>query len=257
MIARMKAEWATLIVTIATATATAIWSVWKWAAERGKDRRIERNRVDALYVNPFLFAAEDFQSRLYNLLSGGGLAPLRNKYPDGRYADETLYLAARYFALEQVLLRFTPFGADGAVVTKIQAIREVFATDRGGLDEWCFFRTQQLALGQAIIVWREGEYGFPDTVPLVDFMRRLDDGLARDLQVEGALAVLRAAKTVGQLSQRTRARLGAVQAGIVDLLEYLEQEVSAERHSRFTVFEGTTRRRAKVSVGDHAQDDAE
>jgi hypothetical protein len=123
------------------------------------------------------------------------------------------------------------------------------------MDEWCFFRTQQLALGQAVLVWRQGERGFPDTVSLVDFIHRLGDGLARDLQVEKALTALRTVNAVSELPRRTRIRLGAVQAGVVDLLEYLEQELSDERHSRFTVFRGPSPWRRKASVADQEPED--
>ena len=44
----------------------------------------------ALYVNPFLSACEDLQSRIYNILEMKGLQSLRKRYPDHGYADETL-----------------------------------------------------------------------------------------------------------------------------------------------------------------------
>jgi len=79
------------------ALATATWAFWQWSHERDRERRRERERMAALYVNPFLSACEDLQSRIYNVLELQGLQALRERYPDGTYAEETLYLIVRYF----------------------------------------------------------------------------------------------------------------------------------------------------------------
>ena len=75
-----------------------LWALWKWSDKRREDRRVEQNRLAALYMNPFLFACEELQSRLYNILCLGGLGPLRKRheYP---YAKETLYFGAPAGAL--------------------------------------------------------------------------------------------------------------------------------------------------------------
>ncbi len=77
--------------------ATAAWAVWTWAADREQERNNERARIAALYVNPFLSACEDLQSRIYSILELGGLHTLRERYTDGFYAEETLYIIVRYF----------------------------------------------------------------------------------------------------------------------------------------------------------------
>jgi len=71
--------------------ATAAWTVWTWAADRERERSRERARISALYISPFLSACEDLQSRIYSILELDGIPTLRRRYPDGSYAEETLY----------------------------------------------------------------------------------------------------------------------------------------------------------------------
>jgi hypothetical protein len=42
----------------------ALWAVWTWSQDREQERLKERARLAALYVNPFLSACEDLQSRI-------------------------------------------------------------------------------------------------------------------------------------------------------------------------------------------------
>ena len=73
------------------------------AQDREQERLKERARLAALYVNPFLSACEDLQSRIYHILALGGLRALRQRYPDGAYAAETLYLIVRYLDRKSVV----------------------------------------------------------------------------------------------------------------------------------------------------------
>src|SRR6267142_4181403 len=74
-----------------------LWALWTWSQEREQERLSKRARLAALYVNPFMSACEDLQSRIYNILELRGLRKLRERYPDGAYAEEILYLIVRYF----------------------------------------------------------------------------------------------------------------------------------------------------------------
>jgi hypothetical protein len=53
-------------------------------------------------------ACEDLQSRIYNILERRGLRKLRERYPDGAYAKEILYLIVRYFGWAAALSRTAP-----------------------------------------------------------------------------------------------------------------------------------------------------
>jgi hypothetical protein len=222
----MRIEWVTLVATQLTALAGALWAVWKWMGERREDRRIEQNRLAALYVNPFLFACEELQSRLYNILCLSGLGPLRkrNGYP---YPEETLYFVAQYFAYEALVLRYTPYGTDPDVLTRIQEIRGEFssAASDDDVDPWCIFRPRQRALGRLVLVSQESEQGaITETISLLDFEAALKKS-AKALYLEDAILILRRAETDADLPERTWRRLAAVQGHLVDLLRLLEQEV--------------------------------
>jgi hypothetical protein len=106
----MNSDWAGVVATTLIAVFAGGWAVIRWSQEQDKSRDQERERCNTLYANPMLFAAQDLQSRLYNLLANQGLLPLREADPGGVYAVETVYLVARYFAWEQILLRFTHYG---------------------------------------------------------------------------------------------------------------------------------------------------
>ena len=93
-----------------------LWAFWTWSQDREQERQKERARLAALYVNPFLSACEDLQSRIYHILELGGLRALRQRYSDGAYAAETLYLIVRYFGWETVVHRYGPYTQDPVVM---------------------------------------------------------------------------------------------------------------------------------------------
>src|SRR5215831_11718142 len=104
-----------------------LWAIWTWTQEWEQGRATERARLAALYVNPFLSACEDLQSRIYHILELGGLRTLQKRYPDGFYAEETLYLIARYFGWSVVLTRYSPYAQDPEVIRLAEAVRNAFA----------------------------------------------------------------------------------------------------------------------------------
>jgi hypothetical protein len=228
----------TFVFTVIAGIATGVWAILQYRAERRKDRLVQTTRLAALYYNPFLLAAEELQSRLYNILCREGLGPLRQRSPEGDYAEETLYLVAQYFAYEPFVLRHTP---DLRVIQLIQRIRDDFATDRDGIDAWCLFRPTQKELGRLILITQPGQDGFElDCIPLSAFRERLaDPHRVETLRVNEALESLRNAKTANDLTDRTVMRWKDVQSGLVDLLVHLERELGRVRGSKsFSLFSG-------------------
>ena len=84
-------------------------AVLTWAHNNDQERRKERSRLSAQYVNPFMSACEDLQSRIYKIMELNGLDSLRERYPDGSYAEETLYLLVRFFGGSTVVNRYGPY----------------------------------------------------------------------------------------------------------------------------------------------------
>jgi hypothetical protein len=218
----------------ATALVAAGWAIWKWSSEREQDRRVERERLASLYLTPFAFACEDLQSRLHNIVCTSGLSLQESDVTEERFAREALYLFARYFALEQLLLRYTPWGIDATVLQCVQLIRNDFASAASNedVDEWCFFRPRQRALGQLVLGSRsDDQAGSAETVSQLEFEQSLKDRAA-SLNLDTAVKSLNAARTAEELRDRTRRRFVDAQSHLVDLLDHLEAELTLLRASK-------------------------
>jgi hypothetical protein len=202
----------------------ALWAFWTWSQDREQERQKERTRLAALYVNPFLSACEDLQSRIYNILELGGLRALRQRYQDGAYAAETLYLIVRYFGWETVVHRYGPYTQDPVVMRLAEAVRSVFATSDTALQvgPFNFYHPEQKALGKIVMRRMAGQYGVEfDTISSYEFKERLAlPPLSNSEAVQQSLEALRTASDDGDLPGR--ARLAQAQHHLVDLLRYLE-----------------------------------
>ena len=211
------------------------WAVLTWAHNHDQERRKERSRLAAQYVNPFMSACEDLQSRIYKILELGGLDSLRERYPDGAYAEETLYLLVRFFGWSSVVNRYGPYTQDPFVIEQVTAIRRTFSTASQGysVGPFNFFLPEQKALGKIVMYTLEGEHGFEfDTISYYDFKERLKSAPLKDSQsVRQTLQTLREAKTARDIVGRER--LAEAQNQIVELLSYLEEKEG------YTLFQGT------------------
>jgi len=204
--------------------ATAAWAVWTWAHDHEKERQRERTRMAALYVSPFLSACEELQSRIYKILELGGLQALRQRYADGAYAEETLYLMVRFFGWSAAVNRYGPYTQDPEVIRLVTSIRRAFSTSSAQrpVGPFNFFIPEQKALGKIVMHSVEGEYGNElDTISFYDFKEILaSPPLSNSESVQQTLEVLRSAESVQDISGRER--LADAQNYIVDLLTYLE-----------------------------------
>jgi hypothetical protein len=178
----------------------------------------------ALYVNPFLSACEDLQSRIYHIVELDGLPTLKQRYPDRTYAEETLYLIVRYFGWAAALHRYSPYAQDPMVTRLSEAVRDAFATTDAEfpVGPFNFFHPEQKALGKVVMSRLEGQHGIElDTISSYDFKERLASPPLSDSQaVQQSLEVLRNAEDGEHLSGRQR--LEKAQHHLVDLLHYLE-----------------------------------
>jgi hypothetical protein len=210
-----------------------LWAIWTWSQDRERERLTERARLTALYVNPFLSACEDLQSRIFNILELGGLRTLRKRYPDGSYAEEILYLIVRYFGWAAALARYSPYSQDPVVTRLAEAVREAFATTDKGfpVGPFNFFHPEQKALGKMVMSRMEGQHGIElDTISSYEFKERLaSPPLSESQSVLQSLAALRDVDDIQDLPGRSR--LEMAQHHLVDLLNYLEKK---EGYSLFT-----------------------
>jgi len=223
---------------------TALWGLWTWSHEREQDRARERARLAALYVNPFLAACEDLQSRIYNIIELNGLRVLRVRYPDGTYAEETLYLMVRFFGWLATVQRYSPYTQDAEVIRLSEALRNAFATSAYPVGPFAFFRPEQRALGKMVMMRFEGQHGIElDTIPWCEFMERLESPtLATSHAVQETIQALRNAEDAERMPGRER--LAEIQNHLVDLLAYVE------RKEGFSFFAGTRKKceTAQVSL---------
>ena len=201
-----------------------LWAVWTWSQQREQEFLTERARLAALYVNPFMSACEDLQSRIYSILELGGLRTLRKRYPDGAYAEEVLYLIVRYFGWAAALSRYSPYSQNPVVTRLAEAVRDAFATTGPGfpVGAFNFFHPEQKALGKMVTSRMQGEHGIElDTISSYKFRERLaSPALSNSQSVQQSLVALRNAADAENLPGRNR--LEKAQHHLVDLLQYLE-----------------------------------
>jgi hypothetical protein len=219
--------------------ATALWTIWKWLEQRDQERRKEQARIAALYVNPFLSACEDLQSRIYHILELQGLRSLRKRYPDLEYAEETLYLIVRYFGWLTSILRYGPYTEDSELIRLSEEVRKAFSTSEYLIGPFAFFRPEQKALGKMVMKRFEGQYGIElDTISMYEFTNRLrSPPLSESKSVNQTLEALREVKDAKKLPGRER--LADAQVYLVELLSYLES------HTGFSLFPGERKKCAR------------
>ena len=246
------------LIIVVPAFLTIIWAVVSFTVERQTKQKEERKQLSALYVNPFLLACEELQSRIYNFLVLHGLGALRAQDPELSYAEETLYLIAQYFGWERRIFRYGPYAQDTEVFQRTEAIRATFATNRvrisadtreGGTEgtpgkggertprgsgegtpgnggvPFCFYRYQQKAIAQFILQSSEGPAGpEAETIPYLDFKQRLGELQDSLPSVDATIRKLKDSESASDLGPLVRGRLAEVQNHLVMLLAYLEKQ---------------------------------
>lgn len=229
--------------------ATAVWAVWTWASDLARERRKEQARISALYVNPFLSACEDLQSRLYNILELEGLPTLRRRYPDGSYAEETLYIMARYFGWMIAVQRNGPCTDDPVIIRLLSAVSSAFARSSSPqqVGPFNFFHAEQKALGKLVMstIVVEGQLGVElDSLSFYEFKKCMaSPPLSDSVAVQETLEALRNVDDAETLAGRDR--LIAVQNHLVELLTYLEKRLG------YTLFQGE-RKKCRKPVQERA-----
>jgi hypothetical protein len=218
----MDVEWAKAVAPVIAGLLAAIIAIWTWYGQRAVERRKEQDTQAARYITPFMFAAEELQSRLYNLVR---LSPstVLQKDEYRAFVRETLYLLAQYFYYEPLVLQYTPYGRDPRLIELVQRVRGQLAAAASSddVDPWCVFRVRQRAIGRAIADPKATTKD-PFVMPLNDFEDILDENKLKSLGIESAVQTFAA---TGQLTERSSVRLSDLQHELCDLLEYLEGDL--------------------------------
>lgn len=203
------------------------WAVWTWSKNFEETRQQERTMMAALYVNPFLAACEDLQSRIYNLLEHRGIRTIGARYSDGSYAEEIVYLIVRYFGWYAAVCRYGPYTQDPVVIRCGEGVRSAFATSRfrESVGPFNFFTAKQRAFGKMVMRRIEGQYGVElDTITFYEFKNRLAfPPFSNSQSLQQSIEALRNVEDFpGLPTLAGRERLRKAQNHLVNLLNYVE-----------------------------------
>lgn len=224
------------MISVLSAMATAVWSVWTWQSERKKVRDLKRDEMTAQYVNNFIVATQELQRKLFKVLEEGELAHYRLKYaqpvePASPVAIDLLYHFSVFFGWSMMTFRFGPYTRDSRMIAMVAEIGEILESrSRFPGDAFRFTLSDRHALGQAI-VQRMGDTSCGPsfiTITRFKFEEVMQDersewaGLFRSEEVRCSLAAIDRA-ILGETLEG-KERLAALQNLLVDLVSYLEQQ---------------------------------
>jgi hypothetical protein len=224
-----------IVLSILSAVAAAVWSVWTWSAEQQQHRELKRDQEAALYVNPFLLVLHECQRRLHGILQGHDLVLFKQVYPErdasgSPAAIEILYLFGQVFGWMFPIFRYGPYTNDPSVIALLVELATTFdRRDRFADDAFRFSIAEQAALGQAVLRrYGEGAPGLPEfeAISLFDFERDLRDAQSARAPLYQSRAIRRALEAIDRAERveelEGRARLAAVQHVLLRLLQHLE-----------------------------------
>lgn len=223
------------IFSVISGVTAVVWAVLTWSGEQQKERQLKRDQEAALFVNSFILAMEELQSRLYSILEEDELAFYKKHYPDhyelgSPAAIEILYRLSQYFGWAQRTYRYGPYTKDPVVIELNRQIGETLESrSKFPGDAFRFTIDERASLGQAV-VRRIGEVTavLPvfESIPLFQFEEEIIDEKSKNAPlyqsraVRASLAAIDRAELAESLEGRER--LAVLQNLLVDMLSYLE-----------------------------------
>ncbi|HAM51959.1 MAG TPA: hypothetical protein DCP92_15200 [Nitrospiraceae bacterium] len=225
------------ILYVLSALAAAVWSVWTWSEEQQKERQLRRDQEAALYVNSFLLALEELQSRLYSILEEDELTCYKKEYPDqyefgSPAAIEILYRLSQYFGWGHRTFRYGPYTMDSRVIELGRKIGETLESrSKFPGDAFRFSVDERVSLGNAV-VRRLGEataiLPIFESIPLYQFEKELSDEQSKHAPLYQSKAVRCTLTAIDRADQpealEGHERLAVLQNLLVELLAYLESK---------------------------------
>ena len=224
----------TLVFSILSAVTAAVWSVWTWREEQQKERQLKRDQESALFVNSYIMAAEELQTRLYSMLEEDELAFYKKQYPEpyeigSPYAIEILYRLSQYFGWAQRNFRYGPYTNDPRAIELLRMIGETLENrSKFPGDAFRFTIDERVSLGTAV-VRRAGDATalLPtfESITVFEFQEEINDKSSKDSPYQSR--AVRSTLAAIDRADRPEAlegfeRLAVLQNLLVDLLTYLE-----------------------------------
>ncbi len=243
-----------LIASILSGVCTAAWTVITWAQQQERVEEAKRDRNAALYVNPFIMAAEELQDALYDYLEGHyhklpGEEQRQGYAGVSAAALEIIYTMVVYFGWSMIIYRYGPYTSDEKLIELTQQVSQAFSgmtqACQSAEDAFYFSYPEQKALGLTFVRPLAAAYGlgrqlervksehlpeFPflefESISLYEFEEEVKNernaGSPLYLNIQAALQALDQANPSEAFSGRQR--LVLVQNYLVDLVDYLEKK---------------------------------
>ncbi len=225
----------TLLLSILSAATAAVWSIWTWRDEQEKERQVKRDQESAIFVNSFIQALEELQSRLYGVLERDDLTFYKREYPEqyelgSPFAIEILYRLSKYFGWTYRSFRYGPYTKDAVVIELVRKMGETLENrSRFEGDAFRFTYEERVALGEAV-VRRTGDVigSIPifESITLFHFREEIHDEKSKRTLLYRSRPVRRTLTAIDQADHPEALegadRLAVLQNLLVDLLTYLE-----------------------------------
>ena len=200
------------------------WDRWlpdvmTWRREQGQARR----KVLATFRDPMLRAADDFQSRLYNLIRLGGLDFMDHTAGTEYGTNSTLFVAAQYLGWSELLRRNIRALDYADLASALDAVTSALASSGSGIR---VFRLQQREIGERMLVRDGSTERVMIYTEFVDELASNPSGpLARSLQpIRATIESLR------KVPEDRRDGLRPTQHALIDLLQRLNRGDSAWKY---------------------------
>jgi len=183
------------------------------------------------FVNSFIQALEELQSRLYGVLERDDLTLFKKEYPEqyefgSPVAIEIYYRLSKYFGWTYRSFRYGPYTKDAAVIELVRKMSET-SEDRSRFkgDAFRFTYEERVALGEAV-VRRTGDVigSIPilESITLFHFLEEIRDENSKRALLYRSRCVRRTLTAIDKADQHKTLegvdRLAVLQNLLVDLL---------------------------------------
>jgi hypothetical protein len=224
-----------LLFSILSMLSTGFFYVWTWREDQEKERKLQRSHESALFVNSFIQAIEELQSRLYGILEGDDLAFYKQEYPEhyefgSPFAVEILYRLSKYCGWVTRNYRYGPYTNDPVVIDLVRRIGETFESriNFPG-NAFRFSYEERVALGGTVVRRTGDKINFIpifESITLFQYFEEMSDTSDKYRQLYQSRAIRRTLAAIDQADQAGELegveRLAVLQNLLIDLVNYLE-----------------------------------